>query len=228
MAVALAASYSVNSATQAINQTITTASFTPTTGDLVVLKVITEDASVPAGAPSATGGGITWVKRAENLVGNTVYAALWTGTVTSGGSAMTVSVTTSGGLNGYVSMVLERWTGAQFASPASVVYINGTTGTATGAITITGTGSVLSWLDGDWNASTGTVTYSGGATQDGIHAVASTYAAYYAYQTVSAGSQTFGLTSPTSQTYTLMAVEIQVSGQANPNSGSMMTMGVGI
>ncbi|MDB5160330.1 MAG: hypothetical protein JWO99_593 [Candidatus Saccharibacteria bacterium] len=233
MAVVLAESYNVNSVSNTINQTITTPSFTPVTGELIVLKVVSEDTGSPAGTPSATGGGITWTKRTENKVASTCYAAIWTGIVTAGGSAITVSVTISGGVTGYVSMVLEGWTGAQLGPAPSLCYINGTTGAATGTITVVSAGSMVSWLDGDWNASTGTITYVGSGppiqtTQDGYHTATGAYTAYYAYQIGIAGSQSFGLTSPTTQTYTLLAIEIQASGQANSKSGTMMTMGVGI
>ena len=228
MAVALAASYNVNASSRISNQTITTPSFTPTTGEVVVLKAMTEDQQGGiTDPPSATGGGITWVKRAENnLVGN-VRATLWTGVVTAGGSAITVSVTTTNSFPCYVSMVVERWTGAQIARSPSIIQVNGT-GAPSGTGTVLGSGSIISYLSGDWVAASGTVTYTGGATQDGTQYVAGAYGAYYAYQTVSAGSATIGLSAPTGQTFSIIGIEVQVAGQANPNSGTMMTMGVGI
>jgi hypothetical protein len=229
MAVALAASYNVNSASNTANQTITTVSFTPTTGDLVVLKVITSDAATPVGSPSATAGGITWVKRTENTVASTNYVAIWTGIVTTGGTAMTISVTASGSTFVQLSMVLERWTGAQLSAMPSLIQAEGTAGVPSANITIVGTGSVISWLNGDWVGVVGTATYSNGATQDGIHQVGSgtAYAAYYAYQTALAGLRNIAMSAPTGQTWTLTGIEIQVAGQVNPGPSKMMTTGVG-
>jgi hypothetical protein len=226
MPVALAASYNVNSAGAASNQTVTTASFTPATGELIVVKSICDSTNTIAGTPVATGGGITWVKRAENRVASTAYGSIWTGIVTSGGVAITISVTISGN-SGYISMTVERWSGAQLSNSPSVCYVNGS-GAPTANMTIVGTGSYISWLNGDWNSQTGAVTYTGTATQDGYVGVSGEYTAYAAYQTASAGATTIGMTAPTGQIYTLLGIEIQVSGQANPTSGTMLTMGVGI
>lgn len=227
MPVALAGALNVNSANNTQNQTLTSPTFTPATGETIVVKAMTEDQQAGfVATPSATGGGITWIKRAENNVVGNVFAIIWTGTVTAGGAAINVLVTTANSFPAYVSMVVERWTGAQIANTPSIVYSNGS-GTPTATLTVIGTGSVLSYLNGDWLGLAGTATYNGGATQDGIHALSGIYSAYYAYQTVSAGPVTFGMTAPTGQTYTMLAIEIQVSGQANPIPRTMMTTGVG-
>jgi hypothetical protein len=229
MAVALAASYSVNSVSNTANQTITTGNFKPTTGDSVVVKVVTSDTAAPIGSPVASAGGITWVKRTENTIASTNYAVIWTGTVTSGGTIMTISVTATGGITVQLSMVVERWTGAQLSAMPSLIQAEGTASVPSANITIMGTGSVISWLNGDRVGVVGTATYSNGATQDGIHQVGSgtAYAAYYAYQTAVAGLNNIAMSTPTGQTWILMAIEIQVTGQVNPGPSMMMTTGVG-
>lgn len=227
MAVVLTRSYNVNSASNTQNQTITISSFKPTTGEIIVVKAITQDQQTGFnGSPTATGGGITWTLCAENNNVGNVHAAIWTGTVTAGGSFITVSITSLGSIPAYVSMVLERWSGAQLSSTPSTVYANGL-GMPTATLTVVGTGSVVTYLSGDWSAVAGTATYTGGATQDGTHVVAGAYSAYYSYQTVSAGLVTLGMTAPTGQTYSVLAIEIQVSGQVNPGPTVMMTTGVG-
>jgi hypothetical protein len=226
MAISLANSYNINSTANTANQTITTASFTPATGELIVFKTASEDTQVPV-APSATGGGISWTKRVENLVPSTAYVAIWTAIVTAGGSAITISGTSSGSTPSYISMVIERWTGAQIAPSPAYAYANGT-GAASASMTVTGSGSTISWVNGDWNAQSGSVTYTGGATQDGYQYQSGAYTAYYAYQTASAGAATIGMTAPTGQTYTIMGLEIQVSGQSNPTPGTLLTTGVGV
>jgi hypothetical protein len=228
MAVALAASLNVNSATNAQNQTITTASFTPATGEIIVFKAVGEDQQLGFTAtPTASGGGITWIKRAENNIVGQTRCCLWTGTVTAGGSAITISLTSTNSFSGYFSIVVERWTGAQIANSPSMVQSNGS-GAPTGSLNVVGTGSSVSYLCGDWNAASGTAAYTGGATQDGIHTVAATYSAYYATQTASAGPVTVGMSAPSPQTYSIIAIEIQATGQANPVAGRMMMTGAGI
>ncbi len=232
MAIALANSYNVNSVNNTLPYTLTTPSFTPATNELIVVKGCGENQGVFIGTPSATGGGISWTNRVQSTVSNNCYSVIWTGVVTSGGSSITVSTTTTNGgsVSGYSSMTVERWTGAQIAaSPATSSLFDGASTTST--ITTTGTNSVVTFLDGDWNAvSSSGETYSSGATQDGLHDVSpSAYVAYYAYQTAAvAGSQTFGLTAPAGRKDTILGLEIQDSSGGQPVSHLLTLTGIGM
>ncbi len=231
MAIALAGSLNVNSLANTLPGTITSTSFTPATGELIVVKAVTEDSQAGLSDPSATGGGITWIKRQENTVSSSCSAGIWTGVVNAGGSAITISISTisAGALNAWFSMVIERWTGAQVDAPPTVASVLG--GSSTSTITTSGTNSIVSYLDGDWNATApGTPVYASSATQDGLHDKSATtsYVAYYAYQNAAiAGVQTFGLTSPVGRKDILIGIEIQVSGTANATIRKLMLGGVG-
>jgi len=230
MAVTLVDAMSVNSATNTSTLTLTTASFTPGVGELIIVKAAIENSYTTFDDPTTTGGGITWTKQYEAAVANTCVATIWSGLVTVGGSGITVSLKTVGGSsNAWTSMVVERWTGAQLAVSPAIGYLSGQSTTTT--MTTTGTGSVISYVDGDWNAITpGTPVYASGAIQENIHDKSpSVYVAYYAYQAApTAGTQTFGLTAPTNRVDTLLGIEIQAIAAAAIVNHSLMTLGVGV
>lgn len=214
MAPTLITSYFVN-ATANGTTALVTPSFTPAVGELIVVKLQTEDSSQTATAATDTQGN-TYLPRITVTTGSHTYARISTA-FTAAATAMTVSSGTFSNGTGFAhkSMVVERWSGAQLAATPAV---NGTTtgsGTATTGITTVAANSVVSWCDGDWAAvAPGTPTYASSATQESIDNQSTTfYVGYYAWQNaVSAGSQTFGVTSPTGQTWTLAAIEIQDAG----------------
>lgn len=203
--------YEVDS-TAANTTSLVTPSFTPTNGEVIVVKAVTEDSGTTISTP--TGGSQTYTSRATSTAASNCGCAIYTAVVSGSPGAMTVTVAIGGNAKWH-SMVVERWSGAALATtPATNVTKTGT-GTATTTLTTAAAGSVVTWLDGDWNATApGTPTYASSATQDGLHNKSpSNYVAYYAYQTAaSAGSQTFGVTSPTGQTWTLLGIEVQSSG----------------
>jgi len=230
MAATLVDAMSVNSATNSSILILTTASFTPSAGELLIVKAAIENSYTTFDDPTTTGEVITWTKQYESVVGNKCVATIWSGLVTVGGSGTTVSLkTVSGSSNAWTSMVVERWSGAQIAASPAIGYLSGQSTTTT--ITTTGTGSYVSYVDGDWNAITpGTPVYASGATQENIHDKSpNIYVAYYAYQTApTAGVQTFGLTAPTNRVDTLIGIEIQAIPAAAPLNHNLMTLGVGV
>lgn len=210
MPAALAAAYPVYAATDAPATTLTTPSFTPAAGEVLVLKVQGENGVVAFGTP--VGGGLTWTQR---RLGNTtnlfVYGAIWTAVVGAGGAPMTVAITRTGANTGWTSMVVERYTGAQLAATPEGTTSNGT-GAPTGTVTTTAADSIVSWLSGDWNAvAPGSRAYRSGATERGMHDRSpNNYVGYFATQAAAAaGAQTCGLTAPAGQKYTLLAIEVQ-------------------
>lgn len=214
MAVTLAQSFLVVSAA-ADTSTLTTASFTPGIGDVIIVKAVSESVATSAAVPSDTSGN-TYASRANDTTAAHCYTRISTSTVTVS-AALTVSSTFSGSA-GFHSMIVERWTGASLAgSPA----INGTktgTGAPVSSITTTGANSVVSWLVGDFAAvSPASRTYnttSATPVEDGIHDKSTgNYVAYYVHQpAASAASQTLGITAPTGQTWTLLGIEILATG----------------
>lgn len=214
MALNLVASYFVGSAAQ--NSTaLVSPSFTPATGEIIVVKGCTESQMAYSGNPTATGGGISdWNRRVYDATSNHCWSAIWTGTITSGGSSITVS---SSALSspGWHSMVVERWADAKLATTPATGDTRGSDA-PTATITTAANNSKVSWLNADWAAVDGTSnrSYRSSAVEDtgGFDYHNGAYTAYYATQdAATAGSQTYGLTAPGGQTYTLLSIEIQAS-----------------
>jgi hypothetical protein len=208
----LASSLNVNSAAQDFS-TLTTTSFTPTAGDVLVVKGSTESSISGLNTPTDTQGN-TYTLRGFNNDANHCWAALWTA-VAGSSTSMTVSVASSGGAVMWHSVTVEQWTDALLAASPAVNSTETGSGSPSTTLTTTQPLSAMSWMDADWAAQspTGRVYDSTSAvpTEDGIHdkSAAGKYVAYYAWQTAtSAGSQTFGLTSPGGQTWTLLGIEV--------------------
>jgi len=194
-----------------------TGSFTPAVGEILVVKGITEDASsIVQSTP--TGGGFTYTLWVSDVTSSHTGCKIWTAPVTASAS-MTVTVAHTG--NGANSIVVERWSGAQLATTPATVDTRGS-GAPSTTITTVGASSVVSWLNGDWAAISGTPTYNSTSavpTQDGYTTQSGLYTAYYAYQIATApGSQTLGITSPTGQTWTLLGIEIENAGATSAPS----------
>lgn len=213
----LANSFNVNGVGPDLDP-LTTSSFTPGVGDVIVVKGIIEDTSGPSayGTPIDTNSN-TYTLWASDSSASHCWVGIWTA-VAATASSMSVTVTPTGSGNWH-SIVVEQWTSAALAgTPAT----NGTktgTGAPSSSITTTTANSAVSWLNGDWaaNSPAGRVYNSGSATpvEDGLHdkSGTSSYVAYYAWQNAaSATSQTVGLTAPGGQTWSLLAVEILDTG----------------
>lgn len=215
MAPVLAQSFLVLS-TASNTTTLTTASFTPNIGDVIVVKVVSESNGSTWNVPTDTSGN-SYSQRLVDATASQCWAQLATSTVTVSAS-LTVSVSALSGTPSWHSMIVERWTGASLAgTPAT----NGTktgSGAPSSTITTTAANSVISWLNGDFNAvSPAGRTYnttSATPVEDGIHDKSTgNYVAYYLHQpAATAASQTFGITSPTGQAWTLLGIEILASG----------------
>lgn len=205
----LIASYEVIAPTKDITSLVTP-SFTPSDGEVLIVKAASESFDNPAiGAPS--GGGQTYTSRVHfSQSANTViriHSAIVSGSP--GSMTVTQAFTVNGG---YRSIVVERWGNATLAgSPA----VNSAESTGAPSLTVNtvADGSVVSWVSADWNAVTpGSPAYRSSAVQDGLDdkSVEIAYVAYFAYQvTGTAGSQTIGLTSPGGQKASIGGIEIQ-------------------
>jgi hypothetical protein len=220
----LVASY-LTSITALNNNSLVSPSFTPATGELLVVKAASSDFNQALFAPTNTGFTVgQWLQRVVNGTGGaSTRTALWTGVVTSGGTAGTVTVTASGTLLPH-SMVVERWANAQLAaSPVLASTSNDTISPWTTAISTAAAGSVISYICADWSAQApATVAYAGDTQpptpQHTPVNVASQYTAYYLYQAApSAGSNTIGLSAPASQNVNTAGIEIQATGGAAPS-----------
>lgn len=198
---------------------LVSSAITVVNGDVLIVKVGSEDSTCAIGACS--GGSQTWTTNKSFGTAGNCPSKIFSTTVTGNPGTVTVTVAFSGS-SGWHSMVVERFAVANAqlaATPATNVTVTGTTsGGPSTTITTVGTGSVVSWSYFDFSArAPGTVGYRSSAVQDGLHDKSTTnYVAYYAYQqAAAAGSQTFGTTTPaTSSVWTLMAIEIQAASVA--------------
>ncbi len=195
--------------------TLTTASFTPGNGDVLIVKMGTWDTGSPLGAP--TGGSQTFTSRVINAPGGfNQWCAIYTCTVSGSPGSMTVSSTPSVSLRG--SMLVERWTGAQLAASPVTNSANGS-GTAAGTITPSSGTSVISWTAGDVNSvDPATRAYLGSGTGDGLrdNHVGSNGVDYYGYQnSTGTGSQSYGLSAPTGMGWVIAGIEVQAAAAAS-------------
>ena len=205
----LIASYEVIAPTKDITSLVTP-SFTPSNGEVLIVKAAAESFDNPdIGAPS--GGGQTYTSRV--YVSQSAHAVIRIHSAIVSGSPGSMTVTQAYAVNGgYRSLVVERWGNATLAgSPAVNSGIS--SGAPTLSVSTVADGSVVSWVSADWNAvAPGSPAYRSSAIQDGLDnkSVEVAYVAYFAYQvTGTAGSQTIGLTSPSGQEASIGGIEVQ-------------------
>jgi hypothetical protein len=211
MAPTLVASYAITPASQTLN-TLTTPSFSPSNGEVLVVKLYAWGLTSAMGAP--TGGAQTYTSRAASTQGGTFPAvSIYTAVVTGSPGSMTISSTPA--LSSYHGMVVERWSGAALAASPATVNTFGATTTVSATITTAAANSIVSWVSGDGSSKDPTgAAYLSSATQDGLldgH-VGSNSVGYFAYQSApTAGSQTVGISAPTPQSWTLVGIEVQAA-----------------
>ena len=211
MAPTLIASYSIDSGGNNTN-TLTTPSFTPANGEVVLVKGTTWFTGQTLNTP--TGGAQTYTQLVVADVGGfTGYASIWGATVAGTPGAMTVSVTPA--VSSWHHIVVERWHNAKLAaSPAvnTVLTGNNTTPAVAANITTTAPGSIVSWCSVDENSTDPTNrSYLLSATEDGIFDghVGTNSVQYFAYALVGpAGTYTMGMSAPVNQHWNLAGVEI--------------------
>jgi hypothetical protein len=185
---------------------LVTPSFTPASGEVLVVKAEASDAIVTFNTPS--GGGQTFTQRVNiGTQWTTGRAAVYTATVAGGGTPMTVTLTVSGPETRAHAMVVERWTNAKLAGSPAVLSSAGS-GAPSGTCTTVANNSVVTWVNTDYNTSGGAHTYRSSATEQASNVV--DVANYFAYQAAAtAGAQTCGMTSPSGQAWQMAGVEVQ-------------------
>lgn len=185
----------------------TTSSFTPGAGEVIVVKAFNADYGSPNVA-SVVGGSLTYATKIHYQATSKAEAWIFVAEVgASSPGAMTVSTSWSG-TTGRHGIIVERWnSGLVKGVPAQGSPVTGS-GAPSASITPENANSVLTWLDVDWNATSGTATYRSSATQTQTSSM-STVRAYAAYQnTPSTSAQTVGLSAPSGQAWSLGAIEL--------------------
>jgi hypothetical protein len=217
----LVASYFVQSPVGGDSSTLSTSAFTPSNGEVIVVKAATWDTGTPSGTPS--GGSLTYTQRAIGQPGGfNGYCTIFTTIVSGSPGSMSVTLSAPAGVC-YHSMVVERWSNAQLAgSPATNSTITGNNTNPSATVTTTASNSIVTWVNVDETNSDplGRV-YLSGATEDGLadgHTGPSSEQ-YYAYQTAAAaGAQTIGMSSPAVQKWTMVGIEVLDAGTPPPST----------
>ncbi|WP_427422665.1 hypothetical protein [Lysinibacillus fusiformis] len=230
----LIASYAVYSASTDTTDLVT-ASFTPSNGEVLVVKLATWDASNGMGAVS--GGGQTYTTRITGpTAGFNGWVRIVTAVVSGSPGSMTVTAAGTAG-NSRHSMVVERWTGTLAGTPA----VNSTTsgsGAPSANITTAAANSAVSWVSVDVASQDPTtrayrlsgvedLLFDGHVGANSVH-----YGASVA-DVGAAGTYAMGMTAPGSQTWVLAGIEIQagagsVSGTATGTVGGLIGTATGI
>lgn len=192
---------------------ITTPSFTPSNGEVIVVKLATWDTATAMGAP--TGGSQTYTSRVINAPGGfNEWVGIYTAVISGSPGSMTISSTPAASAR--CSMVVERWSSAQLAATPVTNSSNGIGGAAASSITPSAGTSVISWVAGDaQSVDPATRAYLASATQDGLRDdhVGANGCDYFAYQSsTGTSSQSYGLSAPTGMTWVIAAIEVQDSG----------------
>jgi hypothetical protein len=214
------AKYYVSSSGNNTN-TLTTSSFVPANGEVVVVKMTTWDTATSMG--SVTGGSQTWTSEVIEAPGGfNGWAGITCATITGSPGSMTVSATPSG--SSRHNMVVERWSNAQLAATPATGSGTATSGPAGGSLTTTGPDSVITWAAVDLQSvDPATRAYLGSATEEGVDDghVGSNSVQYFAYQAVpAAGSTSFGLSAPTGQKWVIAGLEVQALGASGGQNGA--------
>lgn len=231
MAPTLITSYFVNSGTSGsgTTTTLTTPSFTPSNGEVIVVKACTWDRATAMGTP--TGGSQTYTSQVVNTdSGFHGWAGIWTTVVSGSPGSMTISSAPAAA--SHHAIVVERWSAAQLAgTPASCSASAGSASAPSTTITTAAANSIVSFIDLDENAGTATGrAYQSSATEDGLSDgyTGANATFYFAYQVAaSAGSQTVGMTAPSTQIWQIVGVEVQSAAGAStfapPDPGLMVS-----
>jgi chitodextrinase/lysophospholipase L1-like esterase len=199
------------------NTTKTTAAFNVQTGDILVAYAVAEDSNGTTSL-AISGGSLTWTNRQTVNVSQFTYVGLWTATVDTNKS-MSVTFSSSnvpgGGLFGGDVLTFRGSDGVG----ASVK--SNSSGTASVNLTTTQTNSAIVVANSDWNAATGSriwMNNAGTISEQSYNFISGRYAVYGGYHADSGavGTYNVGLSAPTGQKYSIVALEIKGSAGGTP------------
>ncbi|MCO7195386.1 hypothetical protein, partial [Pseudonocardia sp. McavD-2-B] len=201
-----------------VGGTMTTESFTPDPGELLVVKALAGHSLATLGAPA--GGDLTYTSAATPVtLASYCPIRIDTARVGSSPAPMTVSVAVTNGGSYSPSLIVERWAGAHLDSPPATNNVRtGTTAqTMNPIVQATEGGSVITWAAGDWQAvSGGTPTYRSGAVAnfEKRNSAVNYWSATQGVET--AGGNFVGMSAPSGQKWSLLAVELLPVGETGP------------
>lgn len=201
-------SYSESGWGNAVTSPKTISGISVLNGDLLVVFGAQENISGTMGAPTATG--VTFTNRQTNVTANNCRSYAYTGPITSDNASLDVSAAVSGGNFCGICALLIR--GGVYGTSSKET---DTTEAPALDLTATKAGSIGLYIEADWNAADGS-----SRTWRTINSIVGTDQAYFrdsARYTVYVGSwsnlgatgtKTFGLSAPSGQKTSQIAVEI--------------------
>lgn len=201
------------------SNTLTTPSFTPANGEIIVVKMTTWDSAAAMNAP--TGGSQTYTSRVIEAPGGfNGWCGIYTATISGSPGSMTISAAPATGSRH--NMVVERWLNATLAaSPVTAVSADGSGSFAAhGSLTTSAPNSAVSWCAvDDQSIDPSTRAYLNSAVEEGVDDghVGANAVQYFGYHiAASQGSTSYGLSAPTGMKYDTAAIEILASGSSGP------------
>jgi hypothetical protein len=192
-----------------------TASVTVGVGDVLVVCGITESNTYTLATP--TGGGLTYTLQQSVVTADYTACYVWTA-VSASSQTYTLSVSMSGG-TGYWGFNCLRFSGSDGVGASSKT--NVASGAPSLALTTGTDNSTIVVANGDWNAADGAsrtwrtvngITPTSGNGLENTYARDSSRATFYVARwndAGAAGSKTTGLSAPSGQKYSIIAVEVK-------------------
>lgn len=190
-----------------------TAEITVKAGDILVAGGIGADTSAALSISAVEGGGLTWTSQKVLNTTSNAYVRVWTATAAEGKSFnVKFTKTQSGGNVIHWGGEVQVW--RKSSGIGEVASVTNTEGAPSLSITTKSSSSAIAMFAGDWAAKTGAATYRTGAgtftqkthVEDGEQYTL--YGGYYA-EAGAAGAYTIGMTAPTGQKFSIVAVEIK-------------------
>jgi hypothetical protein len=191
------------------SSTLTTPSFTPSNGEVVVIKAGTSDSTMSMGTP--IGGSQTYTSRVASTSGGfRPWVGIYTAVISGSPGSMTISSTPTG--SSRHALLVERWSSASLAATPVTNSAQNGAGAAASTLTTTAANSIVSWLAGDAQSLNPSArVYLSSATDEGVDDAHASFdgVIYFAYQTAAtAGSQSYGLSAPTGMQWWIAGIEI--------------------
>ena len=189
----------------------TTSNFNVTAGDIIIAYAVSEDINYPITSPPVGTLSITWTLNQSYAVSGYTPVNIWSGVV--GSTQNNVNVQFAAGAfgdwgAGVFTFRNSDGVGISNKSQAS-------SGNPSLILTGVGTNSSIVMIDGDWNAIVGTRTYvtsqAGSFSEKDDYAGGINYGVHGGYypDAGATGSKTVGMSAPTGQTWSLLAIEVK-------------------
>lgn len=199
-------------------------SVTTAAGDLLVIMAISEDNAYSMSTP--TGGSLTYTLRQDVSVASYTRVTCWTAPAT-GSATFNVSITRATADAARWGYIVYRY--SNHGGVGQSAKTNVSSGAPSLSITTTGANSALVVGNGDWAAADGTSrtwrSVNVSATETLYYRNTASYTVYQAHHTDTgaAGAKTAGLSAPSGQKYSIVALEVLAAGGTSASASDAAT-----